>query len=61
MFMKGEQPHCGFPEKNYEAYAERLARAGHRVVREEEHMRGTAGVLLRFRICSAARREATRS
>ena len=26
-YMKGEQPHCGFPEKNYAANAERLARA----------------------------------
>jgi DNA mismatch repair protein MSH6 len=30
--MKGEQPHAGFPEKNYEAHGERLARAGHRTV-----------------------------
>jgi len=29
-YMKGEQPHCGFPEKNYADNAERLARAGHR-------------------------------
>jgi DNA mismatch repair ATPase MutS len=29
--MKGDQPHAGFPEKNYEAHGERLARAGHRV------------------------------
>ena len=35
-YMKGEQPHCGFPEKNYEAHAERLARAGHRVVVVEQ-------------------------
>ena len=34
--MKGEQPHCGFPEKNYAANAERLARAGHRVVVVEQ-------------------------
>jgi len=31
-YMKGEQPHAGFPEKNYEAHGERLARAGHRTV-----------------------------
>jgi hypothetical protein len=30
--MKGDQPHAGFPEKNYEAHGERLARAGHRTV-----------------------------
>jgi DNA mismatch repair protein MSH6 len=35
-YMKGEQPHCGFPEKNYAANAERLARAGHRVVVVEQ-------------------------
>ena len=34
--MKGEQPHCGFPEKTYAANAERLARAGHRVVVVEQ-------------------------
>jgi hypothetical protein len=27
-YMKGDQPHCGFPEKNYAANAERLARVG---------------------------------
>ena len=31
-YMKGEQPHCGFPEAAYAQMAERLARAGHRVV-----------------------------
>ncbi|KAK9807187.1 hypothetical protein WJX73_005617 [Symbiochloris irregularis] len=31
-YMRGEQPHCGFPEANYQAHAERLARAGLRVV-----------------------------
>jgi DNA mismatch repair protein MSH6 len=36
LYMKGDQPHCGFPEKNYEAHAERLARAGHRVVVVEQ-------------------------
>ena len=35
-YMKGEQPHCGFPEKNHAANAERLARAGHRVVVVEQ-------------------------
>ena len=35
-YMKGEQPHCGFSEKNYAANAERLARAGHRVVVVEQ-------------------------
>ena len=29
--MKGNQPHAGFPEQNYEAHGERLVRAGHRV------------------------------
>uniref|UniRef100_A0A061SDZ5 DNA mismatch repair protein MSH6 n=1 Tax=Tetraselmis sp. GSL018 TaxID=582737 RepID=A0A061SDZ5_9CHLO len=31
-YMKGDQPHCGFPEKNYHQNAELLARSGHRVV-----------------------------
>jgi DNA mismatch repair protein MSH6 len=31
-YMKGDQPHAGFPEKNYHQNAELLARAGHRVV-----------------------------
>jgi DNA mismatch repair protein MSH6 len=31
-YMKGDQPHGGFPEAGYAAMAERLARAGHRVV-----------------------------
>ena len=35
-YMKGEQPHCGFPEKNYEEHAERLARSGHRVLVVEQ-------------------------
>ena len=30
--LQGEQPHCGFPEANYHRHAERLARAGLRVV-----------------------------
>ena len=32
MYMRGEQPHAGFPEKNYAMHAEQLARKGHRVV-----------------------------
>ncbi|GFR46110.1 hypothetical protein Agub_g7598, partial [Astrephomene gubernaculifera] len=31
-FMRGEQPHAGFPEVKYADMAERLARAGYRVV-----------------------------
>ena len=31
-FMKGDQPHCGFPEAAYHQMAETLARAGRRVV-----------------------------
>ena len=33
---QGEQPHCGFPEKNYHQNAERLARAGLKVVVVEQ-------------------------
>jgi DNA mismatch repair ATPase MutS len=36
MFMKGEQPHAGFPEVKYADMAERLARAGYRVVVVEQ-------------------------
>ncbi|KAL0028206.1 hypothetical protein WJX79_001719 [Trebouxia sp. C0005] len=36
IYMKGEQPHCGFPEKNYHHNAERLARAGLKVVVVEQ-------------------------
>ena len=32
MLAQGDQPHCGFPEVNYAQHAERLARAGLRVV-----------------------------
>jgi len=32
IYMRGEQPHAGFPEKNYAMHAEQLARNGHRVV-----------------------------
>jgi DNA mismatch repair protein MSH6 len=28
-YMKGEQPHCGFPEKNFSDNAEKLARKVH--------------------------------
>jgi DNA mismatch repair protein MSH6 len=35
-FMKGEQPHAGFPEAAYFTMAERLARAGKRVVVVEQ-------------------------
>ncbi|EIE20176.1 hypothetical protein COCSUDRAFT_18682, partial [Coccomyxa subellipsoidea C-169] len=35
-YMKGEQPHCGFPEVNYLMHAERLVRAGLRVVVVEQ-------------------------
>ena len=34
--LQGEQPHCGFPEKNYHNNAERLARAGLKVVVVEQ-------------------------
>ncbi|KAH7428809.1 hypothetical protein KP509_09G018600 [Ceratopteris richardii] len=35
-YMKGDQPHCGFPEKNFEENAGKLARMGHRVVIVEQ-------------------------
>jgi hypothetical protein len=35
-FMKGDQPHAGFPEAAYHGMAEQLARAGHRVVVVEQ-------------------------
>ncbi|XP_043720613.1 DNA mismatch repair protein MSH6 [Telopea speciosissima] len=31
-YMKGEQPHCGFPEKNFAMNVEKLARKGYRVL-----------------------------
>lgn len=34
--LQGDQPHCGFPEVNYHMHAERLARAGLRVVVVEQ-------------------------
>ena len=36
IYMKGEQPHAGFPEKNYQKNAETLARNGHKVVMIEQ-------------------------
>ncbi|XP_042414294.1 DNA mismatch repair protein MSH6 isoform X1 [Zingiber officinale] len=35
-YMKGEQPHCGFPEKNYSSNLEKLARKGFRVLVVEQ-------------------------
>lgn len=35
-FMKGDQPHAGFPEAAYHLMAEQLARAGYRVVVVEQ-------------------------
>ncbi|KAL2641782.1 hypothetical protein R1flu_009369 [Riccia fluitans] len=35
-YMKGEQPHCGFPEKNYAINAEKLAQKGYRVLVVEQ-------------------------
>lgn len=35
-FMKGDQPHAGFPEAAYHNMAEQLARAGYRVVVVEQ-------------------------
>lgn len=35
-FMKGDQAHAGFPEAAYNGMAERLARAGYRVVVVEQ-------------------------
>ncbi|KAL7586811.1 hypothetical protein Lser_V15G41433 [Lactuca serriola] len=31
-YMKGDQPHCGFPEKNFALNVEKLARKGYRVL-----------------------------
>ncbi|GFH06764.1 DNA mismatch repair protein, partial [Haematococcus lacustris] len=36
IFMKGDQPHAGFPEIRYHDMAEALARAGYRVVVVEQ-------------------------
>ncbi|KAD3068705.1 hypothetical protein R6Q59_017272 [Mikania micrantha] len=35
-YMKGDQPHCGFPEKNFEVNAEKLAHKGYRVLVVEQ-------------------------
>lgn len=35
-YMKGEQPHCGFPEKNFTENVEKLARKGYRVLVVEQ-------------------------
>ncbi|KAL3648107.1 hypothetical protein CASFOL_009075 [Castilleja foliolosa] len=35
-YMKGDQPHCGFPEKNFSVNVERLARKGYRVLVVEQ-------------------------
>ncbi|XP_077230446.1 MUTS homolog 6 [Tasmannia lanceolata] len=35
-YMKGEQPHCGFPEKNFTVNVEKLARKGYRVLVVEQ-------------------------
>ncbi|KAI5077327.1 hypothetical protein GOP47_0007151 [Adiantum capillus-veneris] len=35
-YMKGNQPHCGFPEKNFEENAGKLARMGYRVLVVEQ-------------------------
>ncbi|XVF22104.1 hypothetical protein REPUB_Repub12eG0145100 [Reevesia pubescens] len=35
-YMKGEQPHCGFPETNFSLNVEKLARKGYRVLVVEQ-------------------------
>lgn len=35
-YMKGEQPHCGFPEKNFTENVEKLAQKGYRVLVVEQ-------------------------
>ncbi|GAV87389.1 MutS_V domain-containing protein/MutS_I domain-containing protein/MutS_II domain-containing protein/MutS_IV domain-containing protein/MutS_III domain-containing protein [Cephalotus follicularis] len=35
-YMKGEQPHCGFPERNFSVNVEKLARKGYRVLVVEQ-------------------------
>ncbi|KAJ3677409.1 hypothetical protein LUZ60_003133 [Juncus effusus] len=35
-YMKGEQPHCGFPEKNLTLHVDNLARKGYRVLVVEQ-------------------------
>lgn len=36
LYMKGDQPHCGFPEKAYASNAEKLARKGFKVIVVEQ-------------------------
>jgi DNA mismatch repair protein MSH6 len=36
VYWQGDQPHCGFPEARYHENAERLVRAGMRVVVVEQ-------------------------
>ncbi|KAL8527225.1 hypothetical protein ACS0TY_005198 [Phlomoides rotata] len=35
-YMKGDQPHCGFPEKNFSINVEKLAKKGYRVLVVEQ-------------------------
>ncbi|KAK7396957.1 hypothetical protein VNO78_18120 [Psophocarpus tetragonolobus] len=35
-YMKGDQPHCGFPERNFSMNVEKLARKGYRVLVVEQ-------------------------
>ncbi|PIA61132.1 hypothetical protein AQUCO_00300566v1, partial [Aquilegia coerulea] len=35
-YMKGEQPHCGFPEKNFTMNVEKLAKKGYRILVVEQ-------------------------
>lgn len=35
-YMKGNRPHCGFPEASYHQNAETLARAGYKVLVVEQ-------------------------
>lgn len=62
-YMKGEQPHCGFPEKNFEDNAEKLARMGYRVLVVEQvetpgqmeqrnKLSGTKDKVVRREICA---------
>ncbi len=59
--LQGEQPHAGFPEVNYHAHAERLARAGLRVVVIEQvqmalHLGAaqTSPTCVLHRVCNAS-------
>jgi DNA mismatch repair ATPase MutS len=51
-FMKGDQAHAGFPEAAYAGMAERLARAGHRVVVVEQVLGLCAGCVLCVLLCA---------